>query len=116
MGYFRNPEIRKECLLWCGAILLAAGAGGVIAGRYGILLCSSTAVVFTVIHFVSSALRYRRIAALANEVQHFLHGLEYVDIGGEREGELAILRSETQKMMNKLNHQAALLAKDKRYL
>lgn len=116
MGYFRNPEIRKECLLWCGAILLAAGAGGVTAGRYGILLCSSTAVVFTVIHFVSSALRYRRIAALANEVQHFLHGLEYVDIGGEREGELAILRSEIQKMMNKLNHQAALLAKDKRYL
>lgn len=116
MGYFRNPEIRKECLLWCGAILLAAVTGGAAAGSLGILLCVSTAVVFFVLHFFSSALRYRRIAALADEVQHFLHGLEYVDIGGEREGELAILRSEIQKMMTKLNHQAALLAKDKQYL
>lgn len=79
----------------------------------GTLFVPFCAVIFAVIHFSSSVIRYRKIAGLADEVQHFLHVFEYVDVGGEKEGELAILRTEIRKMMNKLNHQANLLMEDK---
>ena len=79
-------------------------------------MCLFCAVIFAVIHFSPSVIRYRKIAGLADEVQHFLHVFEYVDVGGEKEGELAILRTEIRKMMNKLNHQANLLMEDKKYL
>lgn len=116
MGYFRNPEIRTECVFWGISILLLAGCGCYMAGGTGACLCLAAGCVFSLLHFLSSVLRYRRIAALADEVQHFLHSFSFVDIGGEREGELSILRSEIQKMVNKLNRQAKLLTEDKHYL
>lgn len=108
MGYFRNPEVRMECILWGILVVLAAAIGG-LAGTF-------IGIVFAAFHFLSSALRYRRISMLADEVQHFLHGSDFVDIAEEKEGELAILRSEIQKMVNQLSHQTKLLAEDKRYL
>lgn len=116
MGYFRNPEIKKEGILWLFAVLLTAFLGWYLASVKGIYLCLFCAAIFAVIHFSSSVIRYRKIAGLADEVQHFLHVFEYVDVGGEKEGELAILRTEIRKMMNKLNHQANLLLEDKKYL
>lgn len=108
MGYFRNPEIQVECVLGGIGVLLAAIMGGFTGAFIGI--------VFLAFHFFSSVLRYRRIRILADEVEHFLHGSDFVDIAEEKEGELAILRSEIQKMVNKLSHQTELLAEDKRYL
>lgn len=116
MGYFRNPEIKKEGIIWLFAVLLTAFLGWYLASVRGLYLCLFCAVIFAVIHFSSSVIRYRKIAGLADEVQHFLHVFEYVDVGGEKEGELAILRTEIRKMMNKLNHQANLLMEDKKYL
>lgn len=116
MGYFRNPEIKKEGILWLFAVLLTAFLGWYLASVKGLYLCLFCAAIFAVIHFSSSVIRYRKIAGLADEVQHFLHVFEYVDVGGEKEGELAILRTEIRKMMNKLNHQANLLLEDKKYL
>lgn len=46
------------------------------------------AVIFAVIHFSSSVIRYRKIAGLADEVQHFLHVFEYVDVGEKRKANL----------------------------
>ena len=116
MGYFRNPEIKKEGIIWLFAVLLTAFLGWYLASVRGLYLCLFCAVIFAVIHFSSSVIRYRKIAGLADEVQHFLHVFEYVDVGGEKEGELAILRTEIRKMMNKLNHQVNLLMEDKKYL
>lgn len=116
MGYFRNPEIKKEGIIWLFAVLLTAFLGWYLASVRGLYLCLFCAVIFAVIHFSSSVIRYRKIAGLADEVQHFLHVFECVDVGGEKEGELAILRTEIRKMMNKLNHQANLLMEDKKYL
>lgn len=116
MAYFRNPEIRIECILWGVGILFVTGLGNFLAGGSGALTGLLTGVIFTVLHFGSSILRYRHLALLADEVQHFLHNFSFVDIAGEKEGELSILRSEIQKMVNKLRHQARLLTEDKRYL
>ena len=93
MGYFRNPEIKKEGIIWLFAVLLTAFLGWYMASVRGLYLCLFCAVIFSVMRV-----------------------FEYVDVGGEKEGELAILRTEIRKMMNKLNHQANLLMEDKKYL
>lgn len=116
MGFFRNPEIRIECILWSVGVLLATGLGYFLAGGGGAVTGLLTGAVFTVVHFASSIVRYRHLAALSDEVQHFLHNFSSVDIGGEREGELAILQAEIRKMVNKLRQQAKILSEDKRYL
>lgn len=84
MGYFRNPEIKKEGIIWLFAVLLTAFLGWYLASVRGLYLCLFCAVIFAVIHFSSSVIRYRKIAGLADEVQHFLHVFEYVDVGGEK--------------------------------
>ena len=108
MGYFRNPEIKKEGIIWLFAVLLTAFLGWYLASVRGLYLCLFCAVIFAVIHFSSSVIRYRKIAGLADEVQHFLHVFEYVDVGGEKEGELAILRTEIRKMMNNWTQERCL--------
>ena len=78
----RNPEIKKEGILRLFAVLLTAFSGWYLASVRGFYLCLFCAVVFAVLHFGSSVIRYRKIARLADEVQHFLHVFEYVDVGG----------------------------------
>ncbi len=62
MGYFRNPEIKKEGIIWLFAVLLTAFLGWYLASVRGLYLCLFCAVIFAVIHFSSSVIRYRKIA------------------------------------------------------
>lgn len=116
MAYFRNPEIKRELLLFLLLLFIAGMLGGFLFGGPGMLLCLAVGAVFGMFHFLSSYIRYRHIAHLGDEVQRFLHGQMLVDIGEQKEGELAILHTEIQKMVHKLNHQAELLRRDKEYL
>lgn len=116
MEYFRNPEIRRELLLFFWLLVIAGTLGGLLLGGTGLFLCLALGTVFGGLHFLSSYIRYRHIAHLGDEVRRFLHGQMLVDIGDQSEGELAILHTEIQKMVHKLNHQAELLRKDKKYL
>lgn len=116
MEFFRNPEIRIELVIWTGAVLsLTAGAYFMAGGSAALAGCLA-GIIFAILHFGSAFFRYCHLAALADEVQHFLHNFSFVDITAEKEGELSILRSEIQKMVNKLRHQAKLLSEDKCYL
>lgn len=116
MEYFRNPEIRRELLFFFLLLVMAATLGGLLLGETGLYLCLVLGAVFGGLHFLSSYIRYRHIADLGDEVRRFLHGQMLVDIGDQSEGELAILHTEIQKMVQKLNHQAELLREDKKYL
>ena len=116
MAYFRNPEIKRELFLFLLLLFLAGLLGGFLFRGPGVLLCLAVGSVFVLSHFLSSYLRYQRIAHLGDEVHRFLHGQMLVDIGEQKEGELAILHTEIQKMVHKLNHQAELLRRDKEYL
>ena len=51
MGYFRNPEIKKEGIIWLFAVLLTAFLGWYLASVRGLYLCLFCAVIFAVIHF-----------------------------------------------------------------
>lgn len=116
MGYFRNPQIRKEIALWGAALFLTAIAGGLFMGKTGMAAFLAVGLIFTAGHFRSSYIRYQSIADLADTIEKCLHGKGRMEIAGQSEGELAILQTELQKMVHKLAHQTKLLQEDKKYL
>lgn len=116
MGFFRNPEIRREMVLWGAGLAVCLFAAHLFSGSRGMVVCLFAGFLFTAAHFLSSFFRYRKIAFLSEEVERCLHGKQRMEIAEQAEGELAILQTELQKMIQKLAHQAKLLQDDKIYL
>jgi len=116
MGFFRNPEIRREMVLWGAGLAVCLFAAKLFSGSRGMVVCLFAGFLFTAAHFLSSFFRYRKIAFLSEEVERCLHGKQLMEITEQAEGELAILQTELQKMIRKLAHQAKLLQDDKIYL
>ena len=115
MKEFRNTEFTRE-LLACGvaAVVLAAAGARVHPLCGGLLLLSG--LLSGVVHWMFAWRRYRYMARLSRRLDRILHGQETVLIAESREGELAILESELQKMTVRLQGQADRLSADKRRL
>lgn len=115
MGFFRNPEIRRELLLFAAVTAACAAAGFLAFGAAGWLVLGA-GLALSALHFAASAVRYRRIRALSRDIDAVLHGSDKVNFSDLREGELAILQSEIQKMTIRLRDAADNLQKEKTFL
>jgi len=67
-------------------------------------------------YYISTWMRYRKIAALAGEIDRLLHKDQPIAFANYAEGELGILYSEIYKMTIRLREQRQRLLKDKAYL
>ncbi len=109
----RNREIRNTMLwliLLCGGFTAAAFFWHPPFGWFVLLL----SIVFALLYSVTTLHRYRRIAALSEEIDRVLHGAEAtLSLAGYSEGELGVLQSELQKMTVRLREQQQLLQNDK---
>lgn len=66
------------------------------------------------LHAFFSYLRYRKIKSLSRGLESILHGTrDALRIDESVEGELAVLQSEVQKLINRLHEQSRLLQQDK---
>ncbi|MBS1403032.1 MAG: HAMP domain-containing histidine kinase [Oscillospiraceae bacterium] len=115
MGFFRNPEIRRELLLFVAVTAACAASGFLAFGAAGWLVLGA-GLALSALHFAASAVRYRRIRALSRDIDAVLHGSDKVNFSDLREGELAILQSEIQKMTIRLRDAADNLQKEKTFL
>lgn len=115
MGFFRNPEIRRELLIFAALTAACTAAGFLIFGAAGWLVLSA-GLALSLLHFAASAVRYRRIRALSHDIDAVLHGSDQVRFGDLREGELAILQNEIHKMTICLRDAADNLERDKTFL
>lgn len=115
MGFFRNPEIRRELLLFAAVTAVCTAVGFLAFGAAGWLVLGA-GLAFSLLHFATSAVRYRRIGALSRDIDAVLHGSDKVRFGDLREGELAILQSEIHKMTIRLRDAADNLEQDKTFL
>lgn len=116
LTFFRNPEIRKAWLVCLLLWLAATAAAGVMFGAPGIVFSSAVCLAWGAVHLYFHYRRYRKIAALTDEVQHFLHNSQTAEIHMLEEGELSVLKSEIQKLFMKLSLQSAQLSDEKRFL
>ena len=111
----RNPEVRKELIVYAVITLVVAGSAfffSPISSMFVLLIGAA----LTVAHLFFSKQRYNKIAELSNSLNRILLGQQSVLINEMSEGELSILYSEIHKMTQRLKEQTDLLLADKRGL
>ncbi len=116
MNVFRNREIRRPLI---GQTVIAAVACVIafsLDWRCGaVTLC--LALILIGIFWVVTSRRYRKIQELSRDIDRILHGKESeTDLSAYREGDLAALQSEINKMTIRLREQRTHLQEDKEYL
>ncbi len=115
MRLLKNKEVRGA-LLWQLSVAVIACSicfwFDLRAGLTAVVLSMLLMLIFC----ISTYKRYRRIASLAADVNHVLHGDSPIDFDNYSEGELSILHSEIYKMTIRLREQQQKLMKDKEYL
>ena len=114
MNIWKNPELRKELLIYGAAVLVLAGLGLPVSPLCSLLVLG-TGLVFTFLHLLFVRRRYGEIAALSRSVDRILHGQDQL-LEDNTEGELAILRSEISKMTLRLKEAADRLTDEKQEL
>lgn len=115
MSFLRNPEIKNSLKLYVFLFFLLTGTGFLLGSKTGIIALSLS-LLYTLIHFLITHKRYKKIARLSREINKILHGKESIDFGEYSEGELSILQSEILKLTVRLREQAYALKQDKVYL
>lgn len=108
----KNPELRRELLVYSGVTLLLFGLGFLISWQCAVVLLAAGAL-FTGLHVWMMCRRYRALAELSREVDRLLHDEQGPTIRESEEGELAILRSEIRKMALRLQEAAESSRHDK---
>ena len=115
MKLLKNKEVRSALLWQLSVSAIACPLCFLFDLRAGL-----TAVVLSLllmlIFCISTYKRYRRIASLADDINHVLHGDSPIDFDNYSEGELSILHSEIYKMTVRLREQQQKLISDKEYL
>jgi len=112
---FRNKELRRLSLLFLILAVAATITGFALNIAAGVVaICSAAAFGTAFLIFTRS--RYRELAEIADQVDAVMHHEEYLHLEGFEEGELAILKSEINKMAICIREQNASLKEDKRYL
>ena len=112
----RNRELFRTAavaLVVCAVATVWAGRSwGAEAAALVAVTCAALLAVF----LAATLARYRAIARLAAQVDDVLHGQRDVSFERMREGELALLASELDKMRNRLTLSAEDLAREKNAL
>ena len=115
MKLLKNKEVRSALLWQLSVSVIACPLCFLFDLRAGL-----TAVVLSLllmlIYCIGTYKRYRRIASLADDINHVLHGDSPIDFDNYSEGELSILHSEIYKMTIRLREQQQKLLSDKNYL
>ncbi len=112
---FRNRSLRRETAAYLALTALLALAGLLLSSRAA-LLALAAGLLFTCLHVLLAAGRFRRMADLSLEIDRILHGSRERLIGRQEEGELSILENEIQKMTDRLLEQSAQLQGEKEKL
>ncbi len=112
MQFFRNPEITKSIIIYMILTAVLAAAGLFVSPACAMLLfCAG--ICFLCLHLLITRSRYGRIVQMSRKIDRILHGQEETAFSDYREGELAILQNELNKMVVRLREQADQLRKDK---
>lgn len=115
MKLLRNAEVRGSLVAQLAVSVAASAVAFLWQTRFGVFtlcLCAALMLMF----LLTTARRYRRIAALTGELDRILHGEEQLSLDAYAEGELSLLQSEIYKMTVRLREQRQRLREDRVYL
>ena len=112
----RNREVWRTVIAFLAVGAVGAGAAWQLAGAAAALCVAGVAGALLVVLLVVTWRRYRAIAKMASQIDDVLHGSRDVSFERMREGELAILASELDKMTSRLALANEELASEKNAL
>ncbi len=115
MGMWHNPELRRELLIFLG-LSLALGAVGLWASPLVGLCVLCTGLAFTALHLWSLWRRNRQLTKLSGALRNLMNGVEQLPLEDYTEGELSVLRSELQKLLQELKAGSDRLTAEKALL
>ena len=115
MKLLKNKEVRSALLWQLSVSVIACPLCFLFDLRAGLTVVVLS-LLLMLIFCISTYKRYRRIASLADDINHVLHGDSPIDFDNYSEGELSILHSEIYKMTVRLREQQQKLISDKEYL
>ena len=110
-----NGELRREYAVSCLVMVIVAAASLCFSLKAAIAVLV-VSLILLMVRVLFDIRRYRRIAALSDNIDQILHGAEKVEFEEYKEGEVAVLSSEIHKMVIRLREQASQLLADKRFL
>lgn len=112
----RNRELARAVAVAVVAGLVGAAAAGLAWGAAAAVLVVAVTAVTCAAFLAATFARYRALARLAAQVDDVLHDKRDVSFARMREGELAVLASELDKMKNRLTLAAEDLEHEKNAL
>ena len=116
MWLLRNREVVRALVAWAALSVAAAVLGFYLAAWPGAVLALIASMLASIPFLALTWRRYRMLAQLSERIDDVLHGERSLDFSTMAEGELAILGSELDKMVMRLNLTADELAREKQAL
>lgn len=116
MSLLRNREVMRALWAWAALTVVAVAVGYRLAAWPGAASALIASVLACLPFLVLTHRRYRKLAQLSARIDDVLHGDRTLDFSSMAEGELAILGSELDKMIMRLNLTADELAREKQAL
>lgn len=116
MEYFRNPEFKAELLIYLITTVLCTFGMYLFCGIPGALGAVIICLLFFLFFITTACIRYHRTAAIGDQIDRILHGEEVSLMQDCREGDIAILATQINKMTRRLKEQADQLAADKIFM
>ncbi len=115
ISLMNNKEVRRVLIL---QVLISVVAVIVVFNIHTVagFVVIGFSILMIAIYLISTYNRYKKISALAEDINKLLHGDNSINIDNYSEGELSILHSEIYKMTIRLREQQNRLINDKIYL
>lgn len=112
----RNHEVRITLIIYVVLSILVSLVAYLWEKRFGYFVFG-VCILFVLVYYAATYLRYRHISFLAADIDRILHGNScQIKLEKYQEGELGILQNEIHKMTVRLHEQQQTLKRDKIYL
>lgn len=112
----RNRDFARAICVWVLATLALLAAASLLGDVDALPWIAATSLAAGIPLIIHTRRRYRLIAQLSNRVDAVLHGERAIDLEHMDEGELAVLTSELDKMVTRLNITADELERERQTL
>lgn len=115
MRFFRNPEIKRLCLVLCVATAFLSLTGFLLNPAAG-LMTFACCFLLSAVFLLFQRRKYLEIEKLSDYLRRIAAGEYALDVRDNKEGELSILENEIYKVTSMLSEYNGKLLKDRQAL
>lgn len=116
MNYLKNPEIKLEILMHLVITTLCTLGMFFLCGPSGALGTIAICMLYLCIDIVTNCIRFHHTQHMSNQIDQILHGENVSLIQDCKEGDIAILATQINKMVRRLKEQSDQLVSDKVFM